>query len=183
MSQEPTTLPSSSALASLAPGSASGAEKHARATGEVSPPRASKPRSCVTCRSRKVRCDKKSPCSNCRRANIACVLPNIDRPPRWARRFQQGQGPSGDVTNRLRSLENLVKHLSSQLDQAKAAASTSEGSPSSGHGIDTAHQADGLSPNAGKMEPHFGRLVVEDLNRSRYLGSGFWSRVNDEVCQ
>ncbi|KAH8900389.1 hypothetical protein GQ53DRAFT_801045 [Thozetella sp. PMI_491] len=31
------------------------------------------------------------------------------------------------------------------------------------------------------MQKHFGRLVVQDSNQSRYVGSGFWSRVNDEL--
>lgn len=184
MSQGSATFPNSSA--SLAPASASEAEKHARLAGEASPPRAPKPRSCVTCRSRKVRCDKKTPCSNCRRANISCVLPSADRQPRWARRLQQG--PSGDVMNRLRSLENLVKHLSSQLDEANAAAVSATGdSPgvslpgsSNNAAAGTDHRAP--SANSGKMESQFGRLIFEDANHSRYVGSGFWSRVNDEVC-
>ncbi|KAJ5396453.1 hypothetical protein N7509_004566 [Penicillium cosmopolitanum] len=193
MSQAP-TFPSSSSSAPasvLASGSALEAEKHARVAGEgeasSSSPRAPKPRSCVTCRTRKVRCDKKSPCSNCRRANISCVLPSTDRQPRWARRLQQG--PSGDVMNRLRSLENLVKHLSSQLDEAHAAASASAGgSPGvnfsgsgSGHEADANNRIGSLSAKPGKMDTQFGRLVVEDPNRSHYVGSGFWSRVNDEL--
>lgn len=198
MSQASGPFPGSSALASvLASGSALEAEKHARVAGEAeaegaassSSLRASKPRSCVTCRTRKVRCDKKSPCSNCRRANISCVLPTIDQQPRWARRLQQG--PSGDVMNRLRSLEALVKHLSSQLDEAHAAASATAsagGSPDvnssgSGHNADTNNRIGSLSANPGRMDTRFGRLVVDDPNRSHYVGSGFWSRVNDEVCK
>ncbi|KAJ5233864.1 uncharacterized protein N7469_005630 [Penicillium citrinum] len=165
MSQKSAAFPSSFAPAL---GSASEAEKHARSNGETSS-HAPKPRSCVTCRSRKVRCDKKAPCSNCRRANIACVLPSIDRQPRWARRLQQG--PSGDVMNRLRSLENLVKHL------------TPPGLNTSGdrNSADLDDRTDSLAAKPGKMEAQFGRLVVEDVNRSRYLGSGFWSRMNDEL--
>lgn len=186
MSQESAAFPGSFAPAL---GSASEAEKHARSTGETTSSHAihPKPRSCVTCRSRKVRCDKKSPCSNCRRANIACVLPSIDHQPRWARRLQQG--PSGDVMNRLRSLENLVKHLSTQLEEANAAASASGNSPGlipagDGNSADSNDQANSqfAKPSKGQMEAQFGRLVVEDLNRSRYLGNGFWSRMNDEVC-
>lgn len=199
MSQASAMFPDSFAPASvLAAGSALEAEKHARVAGEgegqgeasSTSPRAPKPRSCVTCRTRKVRCDKKSPCSNCRRANISCVLPTADRQPRWARRLQQG--PSGDVMNRLRSLEALVKHLSSQLDEAHAAASASASagdSPGvnfsgsgSGHDADTNNRIGSFSANAGRMDTRFGRLVVDDPNRSHYVGSGFWSRVNDEVC-
>lgn len=93
--------------------------------------------------------------------------------------------------NRLRSLENLVKHLSSQLDEAHAAASASAGgSPGvnfsgsgSGHEADANNRIGSLSAKPGKMDTQFGRLVVEDPNRSHYVGSGFWSRVNDEVCK
>ncbi|KAK7911480.1 fungal-specific transcription factor domain-containing protein [Apiospora marii] len=119
--------------------SARDAPQHAAAT--------TKPRSCVVCRSRKVRCDKLSPCSNCRRANIPCVLPSADRPPRWARRLDRanlaalsssnetqrqqqqssshthdaGETATVQVAERLQKLESLVKDLSSQLEQAQAA--------------------------------------------------------------
>jgi hypothetical protein len=88
--------------------------------------------------------------------------------------------------NRLRSLENLVKHLSSQLDEAHAAASAG-GSPDvnfgGGHEADANNRMGSLSAHPGKMDTRFGRLVVEDPNRSHYIGSGFWSRVDDEVCK
>ena len=161
-------------------------------------------RSCVVCRSRKVRCDKLSPCSNCRRANIACVFPSTDRPPRWARRLeratnnatlnaQASQGgldpAAAQVMDRLRNLESLVKDLRGQLEQANVAASSAAGSSSgvnspgsSSHDRDDDRQRD-ASPNlnAGNVQKQFGRLVFQDANRSRYVSSGFWSRVNDEV--
>lgn len=89
--------------------------------------------------------------------------------------------------NRLRSLENLVKHLSTQLEEANAVASANGSSPglnTSGdrNSADLDDRTDSLAAKPGKMEAQFGRLVVEDVNRSRYLGSGFWSRMNDEVC-
>jgi hypothetical protein len=92
---------------------------------------------------------------------------------------------------RLRNLESLVKDLSGQLEQANAAAlsaasgSSGVNSPeSSSHDRDTDHQGGGSSStNAGNMQKQFGRLVLQDANRSRYVSSGFWSRVNDEVWQ
>ncbi|KAJ5111027.1 hypothetical protein N7532_001562 [Penicillium argentinense] len=165
----------------LAPASASKAEKHARPPAGTS---LANPRSCAICRSRKVRCDKQSPCSNCRRANIACVRPSIDQAPRWARRMQRG--PSGDVMDRLRTLEHLVKDLSSRLEQANAAISAAGGSSgvnspgSLTHGTETGSQ-DASSSADRRMQTQFGRLVVGDATRSRYVGSGFWSRVNDEL--
>jgi len=169
------------------------------------PAPAPKVRSCVVCRTRKVRCDRQSPCSNCLRANIACVFPSTDRPPRWARRLnrvsnnaasnaQPTQLPdpaATQVMERLRNLESLVKDLSGQLEQANAAAlsaasgSSGVNSPeSSSHDRDTDHQGGGSSStNAGNIQKQFGRLVLQDANRSRYVSSGFWSIVNDEVCQ
>jgi len=168
----------------------------------ASPVVSSKLRSCVVCRSRKVRCDKQSPCSNCRRANIACVFPSVDRPPRWARRLElvaqnaaaggrstQAADSATQVMERLRNLEDLVKTLSGQLEQAQAQAQTNTGSStgnspsSSTHDPDAEHQraTTSATTNTSKIQSQFGRLVLNDASRSRYVSSGFWSRVNDEV--
>jgi hypothetical protein len=178
---EPTSSGHSGATAAFAGASASGAEKNASANASSAnrDDSALKPRSCVVCRTRKVRCDKQSPCSNCRRANIACVFPSKERPPRWPRRLERPA--TGEVMERLRHLEDLVKDLSGQLEQANAAVRSAAGS-SSGVGSpessmhDTGHSVD--ASTAQKL----GRLVVHDANRSRYVGNSFWSRVNDEVC-
>jgi hypothetical protein len=182
--------------------SASGSERNPSSAPAPAP----KLRSCVVCRNRKVRCDKQSPCSNCRRANMACVFPSTDRPPRWARRLErltnnaaasnapapQDADPGvGKVMDRLRNLENLVKELSGQLEQAHAAASSAGGGSSgvncpgnSTQDRDAEHQRD-TSPatNTNSVQKQFGRLVLQDASRSRYVSSGFWSRVNDEVSR
>lgn len=165
-----------------------------------SPPAVAAPpktRSCVVCRTRKVRCNKESPCSNCLRAGIPCVIPSADRPPRWARRLervahnaaaeerlaQAARPPTAQVMERLRNLESLVKDLSSQLEQAHAAANSSAGnSPASSHDRDGDNQRTAAPIAAtSSMQSRFGRLVLNDASRSRYVSSGFWSRVNDEV--
>jgi hypothetical protein len=184
---------SDSIMSQVPPVTVSPSEKNATLPASVPAP-LPKLRSCVVCRTRKVRCDKQSPCSNCRRANIACIFPSTDRPPRWARHLERGannaaSNPPARVMERLRNLESLVKELSGQLEQANAAANlTASGSSgvnspeSSSHGRATDHQSDS-SPNnnADSIQKPFGRLVVQDANRSRYVSSGFWSRVNDEV--
>ncbi|KAH7156723.1 fungal-specific transcription factor domain-containing protein [Dactylonectria macrodidyma] len=177
-------------------GDGSAAAPERNSTSSVSTPAsasasasATKLRSCVVCRSRKVRCDKLSPCSNCRRANIACVVPSNDRPPRWARRLERITKDAASaertprdadpgalqVMERLRNLENLVKELSGQLEQANAA-------------VESAHEREAnrqmstaSSPDAAAMQQHFGRLVLQDTSQSHYIGSGFWSRVSDEL--
>jgi len=131
--------------------------------------------------------------------------PSTDRPPRWARRLERGAnttasnpkatqetGPGvGQVMERLRTLESLVKELSAQLEQANASAARSNAGSSS-HGNspgsstndrDADHQMDPSSTaNTTAVQKHFGRLVLNDAGRSRYVSSGFWSRVNDEVA-
>ncbi|KAF7943978.1 hypothetical protein EAE96_010390 [Botrytis aclada] len=165
-------------------------------------------RSCVICRSRKVRCDKLSPCSNCRRANIPCVLPSTDRPPRWARRLERasnsvvesnsakpGQEVSskGDpIIERLHNLESLVKELRGQFERANATARHLNddrlpelGDPDSFH-LDLNHNRNSSKDDfsvehTSDVQKKFGRLVLKDVNRSRYISSGFWARMNDEI--
>lgn len=194
---------------SVAASAASGSEKNASVPAPAripssAPAPAPKLRSCVTCRSRKVRCDKQSPCSNCRRANIACIFPSTHRPPKWARRLdrltndaaasnastpQEASPVVGKVMERLRNLESLVKELSGQLEQAHAAAASTGGGSSvfnssmnSAQDRDAEHQRyTSPATNTTSVQKQFGRLVLQDASRSRYVSSGFWSRVNDEV--
>ena len=35
--------------------------------------------------------------------------------------------------------------------------------------------------SASGVQKQFGRLVLQGKSHSRYVSSGFWSRVNDEV--
>ncbi|KAF2667749.1 hypothetical protein BT63DRAFT_457051 [Microthyrium microscopicum] len=184
-------------------GSASPSEKSASSPAFASTPAstttsvtqaAPKKRSCAICRRRKVRCDKQSPCSNCRRANIACVYPATDRPPRWARRLErlsneqtaQDAEPGVEkIMDRLRTLENLVKELNGQLEQAQTDGS-SNGAPSTGNSPGSSTQdRDGenhASPSSpAAVQKQFGRLVLQKSNRSRYVSTGFWSRINDEL--
>ena len=67
------------------------------------------PRSCVTCRKRKVKCDKLHPCTNCSRAHIECVFPAPGRAPRKARKV--GEGKDKELLERLRRLESVVKGM------------------------------------------------------------------------
>ncbi|PYH89488.1 hypothetical protein BO71DRAFT_389567 [Aspergillus ellipticus CBS 707.79] len=152
--------------------------------GATAPVGPVKPRSCLVCRQRKVRCDKQSPCSNCRRGKVACVSPAAsDRPPRWARRLDPPPHPGGVSTGkgdsigvdqlreRLHSLESLVQELRGQLGSSP---------PNSNQGDQA---SDTLSSRAGtnSVQTQFGRLVLQGDSHSRYVSGGFWSRVNDEL--
>ncbi|KAJ5885107.1 hypothetical protein N7495_009617 [Penicillium taxi] len=175
-------VPETTSTPASAGASASGAEKKAR-SGDGASTSTPKLRSCTVCRSRKVRCDKLSPCTNCRRAGIPCVIPSSDRPPRWARRLQRPV--TGDVMERLHHLENLVKELNGQLEQANSVKSptalSSQPPRSSSQDQSSKHRlVDSQSPD---VQSQFGRLVIKESNQSRYVGTGFWSKVNDEIDQ
>lgn len=142
----------------------------------------SKPRSCVVCRRRKVACDKQCPCSNCRRGNITCVFPSRDQPPRWTRNAAAAealapQAAKPDVMERLRSLEKLVRELSGQQGQIPVDAAGAIAGSSTVH----RHHEDESASTGSVLEKEFGRLVLQNANHSRYMNSGFWARVNDEV--
>jgi hypothetical protein len=89
---------------------------------------------------------------------------------------------------RVRNLESLVKELSGQLEQANAAARSTAGgssgvnSPgSSPHDRDADQRDTSSTPSTTGVQKQFGRMVIQDGSKSRYVSSGFWSRVNDEV--
>ena len=100
------------------------------------------PRSCVTCRKRKVRCDKIDPCTNCQKAGIECVFPQPGRAPRRSKK------PADvELLARLKRLEGVVQKLGKGVDGEDIA--TGEKSPdASRHGApsrrDTGNGQNGL---------------------------------------
>jgi hypothetical protein len=167
------------------------------------PTPAPKKRSCAVCRKRKVRCDKQSPCSNCRLADIPCIVPSAERRPRWARRLQRASNDAaapvprhdgdsiGDAMDRLHHLENLVKEMAAKLKETPGATQhqrtgilesddTERSRLSSGaqHSVNktTSTNVDD-SPNESSM-PGF-----QDASLTHNADSGFWSSINNEVCR
>ncbi|KAL1632777.1 hypothetical protein SLS58_011324 [Diplodia intermedia] len=155
------------------------------------------PRSCVTCRRRKVKCDKKHPCTNCSKARIECIFPAPGRAPRKARK-----PPDAELLDRLRKLEGMVKTLGGATVEDGNAQPAEEGEtpeppkevrrePQVFVGMKPPHNPDSeecakyryLPPEdktiAG-LETRFGRLVVDE-GRSRYINSSFWASLNNEV--
>ena len=155
------------------------------------------PRSCITCRKRKVRCDKRHPCANCTKAAIECVFPGPGRAPRRSRK-----PPDSELLARLRRLEGVVQTLGKTAEEVGERHDTSphEGpSPMAvGDGDEnnvkkeesTVHSKfmKHLDENSAtkppdpeeKMVKEFGRLVVEE-GRSRYVSNKFWSSLSEEV--
>ncbi|KAI4716291.1 hypothetical protein E4T48_07516 [Aureobasidium sp. EXF-10727] len=98
----PPVLPTAQSSSSIASGTAPTPLRDAHG-------RLLNPRSCVTCRKRKVKCDKLHPCSNCARAHIECVFPTPGRAPRKPRKVSDSR--DAELLDRLRRLEGVVKGL------------------------------------------------------------------------
>ncbi|KAF4618365.1 hypothetical protein G7Y89_g14938 [Cudoniella acicularis] len=82
-----------------------------------SAPHALSARSCVTCRRRKVKCDKQEPCSNCTKAGSQCVFPAPGRAPRRPRAGGKNTSErEAELLKRLRRLEGVVEELSGQVE-------------------------------------------------------------------
>lgn len=148
-------------------------------------------RSCITCRRRKVRCDKRSPCSNCVKASIDCIFPPPGRAPRKVKRQP---AENAELLTRLRQLENIVEAaMTNSNTQATPSppqqrSDRSSGDPPAGpqpprHDEGESGCLAAATAAAGQMpslEHEFGRLVIED-NRSRYVSNRFWASLGDQV--
>lgn len=153
------------------------------------------PRSCVTCRRRKVKCDKKQPCGNCVKAHIECIFPGPGRAPRKPRKPQDSE-----IMERLKRLEGVVQSLGTQVQPDDNESAKEEKVPDKEE--EETHEqklvracrelrqlrrekmemegkkaeSDGLTG----LENRFGRLVVGQ-GRSRYIHASFWASLSAEV--
>ncbi|KAH8700425.1 fungal-specific transcription factor domain-containing protein [Talaromyces proteolyticus] len=142
------------------------------------------PRSCVTCRRRKVRCNKREPCSNCVKAGIECIFPGPGRAPRKPRR-----PPDAELLSRLRRLEGVVESLggTSTLEQVLSGAKPTQLQTTSPlGGVSTANNLDMDESDPKNFQPklrgteELGRLVIDDT-KSRYVSNRFWATLGDQI--
>lgn len=163
--------------------------------------------SCVTCRRRKVKCDRKDPCSNCVKNQIECHFPVTGRLPR--RRdpaaWKSPTEKQAELLDRLRRLESLVTELAAQVEDGPdkiqslftGPLTSATGVIHSGETVNAAVGKQGLldakSPMAvgelisamkssfqEEMNEDFGRLVV-GKEAGLQIGKGFWSIFCNEV--
>ncbi|KAE8145466.1 fungal-specific transcription factor domain-containing protein [Aspergillus avenaceus] len=145
-------------------------------------------RSCITCRRRKVRCNKKCPCINCVKAGIECVFPPPGRAPRKSKRPHDTE-----LLSRLKRLEGVIEHLSEKnaaLSEPSPPQPRNEPAPKSSSSecpMGAAAQAiegEGCPFDPQRkprsLEHEFGRLVIDE-GRSRYVSNRFWASLGDEI--
>ncbi|KAF2103639.1 hypothetical protein NA57DRAFT_50511 [Rhizodiscina lignyota] len=166
--------------------------------------------SCITCRRRKVKCDKKQPCIHCTKMGIECVYPASGRKPRRPRRPQDRTGSNEeDLMRRLKKLEEAIANIGATTreeqsreyaDQKEEIALHDSENEIASDDFRTAQRIEGkrqeeqsegieqrndnphrlTGSNLRGLEVEFGRLVV-DAGRSRYVNPSFWASLDDEV--
>ena len=139
------------------------------------------PRSCTTCRKRKVRCDKRHPCSNCYKAGIECIFPRPGRAPRRSKK-----PPDSELLARLRRLEGVVQSLGKGADGEDLVSEENRHEESEEPLYELGQppgckKRDKNSDTTSGLEKEMGRLFVGD-GKSRYVSNSFWANLTTEVC-
>ncbi|KAF1734080.1 Bikaverin cluster transcription factor bik5 [Beauveria bassiana] len=127
-------------------------------------------RSCLGCRTRKIKCDRQKPCDGCQRVEADCVYPSgPGRAPKKPRRAIDKR-----VIDRLADLEALVRRLEDTDKNVKLGRGSSV---TGGLSADSTRQ---LEHESSPPEQQFGRLVIDDT-RSCYVSNILWASLGDEI--
>ncbi|EFR05469.1 fungal specific transcription factor domain-containing protein [Nannizzia gypsea CBS 118893] len=132
-----------------------------------------KPYACVLCQQRKVKCDRQSPCSGCRRYEINCIY----RPPPAPKRRKR-RSPEETLLARLRKYEELLVGLGvdvNNIDENKpdnhpAASETPAGSGSKAE----------PDSEQGELKNQFSRMIIGD-GKTQLLENSLWVNLSSEI--
>ncbi|KEY70579.1 hypothetical protein S7711_02729 [Stachybotrys chartarum IBT 7711] len=162
--------------------------------------------SCIHCRRRKIRCDRREPCSNCVRVGVECHFPVTGRLPRRRNATGSQSQKQTELLSRLRRLESIVTELGIQIGEGAEKAGIS-GAPSieiplsAARSFGRVSEAPPLGPSPSSVptteafytasEPtHSGATSVEDddfgelivaRNGGLHVGNRFWTIFCSEV--
>ncbi|KAH7137725.1 hypothetical protein EDB81DRAFT_901227, partial [Dactylonectria macrodidyma] len=128
---------------------------------------------------RKVRCDRRQPCSHCSRGGLICSFPVSGRMP--SRRYDPSSPNlqnKAELLGRLRHLEGIISELSSQLqeeDGSRTATNSSARATTDQMGAGNTNTA-----NMPKFVRQLDHLVIHN-NQSLYIRNTLWTAICDEV--
>ncbi|RPA82243.1 hypothetical protein BJ508DRAFT_225075 [Ascobolus immersus RN42] len=128
-------------------------------TYPVTPAKPPRVHSCVLCQQRKVKCDRQTPCSNCKKARVECLSSVSIRPRRRKRRF-----PEAELLARLRKYEDMLKELGVKLE---------------GDGEKEVPNVEGNGGTPGTEQEEDGCNVDEARVRKTSV-NGAWAAMSDE---
>ncbi|KAK2606258.1 hypothetical protein QQS21_003306 [Conoideocrella luteorostrata] len=132
-------------------------------------------RSCATCRRRKVRCDKKSPCAPCSRGGHVCSYP-----PKEPRAPRVRKATINDVATRISKLEKTLTGIPIRADHGNVrelpASPRLVNTPASSNAqiASTPHSSSGPKHNARSPA---GEILLEKGSSSQYFNEVLVSRI------
>ena len=129
------------------------------------------PLSCTHCRQRKIKCDKKHPCSPCSRSNLNCVFPERARHPK--KKPTSSKAANDELMRRLGRMEELIEKMKVEGKDVNGKTLVNEGStsPDPSH---SRHTSEARSPGSN------GPDHAED-GMGKYIGTHFWRSLSSEV--
>ncbi|KAI3318123.1 fungal-specific transcription factor domain-containing protein [Xylariaceae sp. AK1471] len=145
----------------------------ASASAAPPPPKSAKTLACVHCQYRKIKCDRRQPCSNCVKAKVACK-PSTPAPPHKRRR------PNQDLLERLARCEQLLKQYADGNVPIQGEAAPAPTDPNSG----SSQLGSASAPRAETdIKPTYkpaGKVVEEDGN-VRFMDNFIRISFHDEL--
>ena len=135
--------------------------------------------SCINCRRRKIRCDRRHPCSPCSRNKTECVFPVSGRIPRRSRDPNYSQLPTQkrtELLGRLRRLEAMVGDLGSQVEHATTVSEGDHRLESSLSAINTTSAASSETGWPDDPLTRYGQTACGNPSDAVHTGS---NRIND----
>lgn len=150
---------------------------------------------CQMCRQRKVKCDKKSPCTNCSRCGIDCEVverPRLPRGKSQAPSSARGLEVQPDLQDRVKKLESIIRHLTEKEDAGGVTvagtvgsdfASTAHSDPSSCR-VENERSIDNLTTETAAVSRKSASVQFADKNDNgseKYIGSSFWDDLSNQV--
>lgn len=107
-----------------------------------------------------------------------CIFPAPGRAPRRPRK-----PPDGELLARLRRLEGVVQSLGVQVDDEPP---VQDGDKNGVNGATVKHEQGVDTQVIGdtktdSLNESFGRLVIDEKGRSRYVNNRFWAALSNEV--
>lgn len=133
---------------------------------------------CTSCRHRKVKCNKTTPCDQCLESGIECIYPTRRIRPTRAQR-DASEARDKELLGRIRHLESL---LASNTDAFAAGSNTrtpgtllqpSLDSPFSG--LHSTNAETGVP-----VDDHYTAFIKRQKEGTRHLNGTFWSSLSDE---
>ena len=131
--------------------------------------------SCTSCRQRKIKCNKVSPCNNCQKSGFSCLFPTRrTQAPRSRQHAREARDT--ELLRRVQRLESLV----AKVNAVKAATDNREQPPTPEDELRDSAVLNDNAPRDADVDEHYAWFVKQQAGRVGYLSNDFWTGLGDE---